>query len=802
MTTESFSLEVPSEGGRGGADAMSCYLSNYTHVMRGVYVLRNRDYAREPIVATSGGAPAVWRPDLGPFDGIEIYPETIMLFVWHFKIALYLPPRRLSVAMAPSRLDGAVPPPVDGAPEVSTGIAPVSDSVPVTNNATLAGQDWGGSPDANANAAAWAAYQQQQYAYHPQYSGGEWSAYHTACAAQWQQHNEAQAAAAAAGPSQEQLARVAAMFAEKLAAVENERGAGAASKGSVGTKPACTNTPQTETQVDVTTEKHRNRKSKSKSTAPSYPHSSNHPPPPVTRAPPSPPPPPAETSGDVIPEKSARQAQKSHEEKIPKLSVLVPRQIPPLSCGGRNGSNKPSDDAVPRRERSTTWQDVAREALQPRDSKHKPSVNSERSRLAIEIEMAQSRLDVSAARETRRHEKGDTHKRSGRSVSETRSDERNDHWYDRKEKGHGSGSTRDRDAKRVRGETEKEEKYQKTKRKSLHEKDVAFWERHYAEKFGMEVSGGLRRVENETGHARVAEDAENYENSSPSRERETPSSFGRDSRRADADEGGKETKTSPPPPLLRRARGRTEGSPGRHDGTRYDTPAPVWLTRAHRPPTLKGARSARAWGCNGTPPVSPGKDEHEYPQSGRVDLGNDVDRTRGERLTSSSKEDGAGYKRQEDRRDRNAREDGREVRLERSPRAIETSENIETTTEPTKKSLPTDKSLPTPKERRGRSPARTVRLSGVTTREELLDNVEAGEILKETEEECQAFGAVVSIHATMPSPLGENFDSPDVGTVFVLFENPRDAEMARRRMHGRLFADRPVTAEVVDGTPC
>ena len=154
-----------------------------------------------------------------------------------------------------------MPPPVDGAPEVSTGIAPVSDSVPVTNNATLAGQDWGGSPDANANAAAWAAYQQQQYAYHPQYSGGEWSAYHTACAAQWQQHNEAQAAAAAAGPSQEQLARVAAMFAEKLAAVENERGAGAASKGSVGTKPACTNTPQTETQVDVTTEKHRNRKS-------------------------------------------------------------------------------------------------------------------------------------------------------------------------------------------------------------------------------------------------------------------------------------------------------------------------------------------------------------------------------------------------------------------------------------------------------------------------------------------------------------------------------------------------------------
>ena len=122
--------------------------------------------------------------------------------------------------MASSPPDGAVPPPPDGATDVPATITPPSGSVEGTNAEAPdlgANKSWAaGSQDANA--AAWAAYQ-QQYAY--QYAGGEWSAYHAAWATEYARHNESMAAAAAA-PSPEQLAHVAAKIAEQLATVENE----------------------------------------------------------------------------------------------------------------------------------------------------------------------------------------------------------------------------------------------------------------------------------------------------------------------------------------------------------------------------------------------------------------------------------------------------------------------------------------------------------------------------------------------------------------------------------------------------
>jgi splicing factor U2AF subunit len=88
-------------------------------------------------------------------------------------------------------------------------------------------------------------------------------------------------------------------------------------------------------------------------------------------------------------------------------------------------------------------------------------------------------------------------------------------------------------------------------------------------------------------------------------------------------------------------------------------------------------------------------------------------------------------------------------------------------------------------------------LRGLTTREELMDPSEAEEIEKETALECAAFGEVREVRVVRPNPLGEAFDPEDVGFVFLRFADDAAAERARKSLHGRTFADRPVVAEFV-----
>ena len=96
----------------------------------------------------------------------------------------------------------------------------------------------------------------------------------------------------------------------------------------------------------------------------------------------------------------------------------------------------------------------------------------------------------------------------------------------------------------------------------------------------------------------------------------------------------------------------------------------------------------------------------------------------------------------------------------------------------------------------GRSSAGVV-LRGLTTREELMDPVEAEEIEKETALECEAFGEVEEVRVVRPNPLGPAFDPEDVGTVYLRFADAAAAERAQKSLHGRTFADRPVVAERV-----
>jgi hypothetical protein len=91
-----------------------------------------------------------------------------------------------------------------------------------------------------------------------------------------------------------------------------------------------------------------------------------------------------------------------------------------------------------------------------------------------------------------------------------------------------------------------------------------------------------------------------------------------------------------------------------------------------------------------------------------------------------------------------------------------------------------------------------LRLVGAASREELLDPDEADEICEETAYECRAFGDVLNVAIVRPDPRGADFDPPDVGVVFARFASAAAAEKARRNFHGRTFADRPVSAELVE----
>ena len=608
--------------------------------------------------------------------------------------------------MASSPPDGAVPPPPDGATDVPATITPPSGSVEGTNAEAPdrgANKSWAaGSQDANA--AAWAAYQ-QQYAY--QYAGGEWSAYHAAWATEYARHNESMAAAAAA-PSPEQLAHVAAKIAEQLATVENENNTKNAKQPKSGDA-------ETQQNIDgVSGEEEAAVKAAKESS-----RRLTHPPPPP-QAPPSPPPPPP----DAEPKVSQKSARKNESEKTryeePVKHTLVPRQISPPT----KESVHRLSDVVPRRERVTTWQEVAADALHGVEG-DKSVIAAERARLAREIEQSRSRLEQDASARGRETQTNSKEKPRRRGASLERYTPRGREGRDRRERE--SKRTRLEGRDTGRDDTTSDSAGRKPKKqKSV--KDRLFWEKHYAAKYGLalddEAKDGMKDEtrhypkhdhSNDNSSAAATATTEKIEQEMETR-RET-----RDLRRDEKTEttsrrGERESDrdNSPRDDL----RGSSRDVRGRQ---RASVPQ---LTRSYRLPTLKGQRAAYAWGPNGTPPSSPERDE-------------DDDR--------------------------------------RTPAAKPSQDMPE---------------IP--------SPMACVKLTGMTTREELLDSNEADEILKETEEECLAFGKVVDIKAVLPNPLGTQFDDSDVGTVYLLFDTLESAERARKSLHGRTFADRPVTAEIVE----
>ena len=186
-----------------------------------------------------------------------------------------------------------------------------------------------------------------------------------------------------------------------------------------------------------------------------------------------------------------------------------------------------------------------------------------------------------------------------------------------------------------------------------------------------------------------------------------------------------------------------------------------------RRPLINAARASRAWGPNGTPPDSPdrGEEEHRFAAAARSPSSRDDDipeaTPRAETMTRGDARDEL-RKTKNDALAPTKKEDADENNDERKTK----NENVF-----------------------------AVVLRGLTTREELMDPVECEEIEKETALECEAFGEVREVRVVRPNPLGAAFDPEDVGAVFLRFADDAAAERARKSLHGRTFADRPVVAE-------
>ena len=660
---------------------------------------------------------------------------------------------------------GAVPPPVDGEPDLPPGIAPppepgVSANASASDLGAANVAGWAGSADAHA--AAWAAYQ-QQYAY--QHAGGDWAAYHAAWANEWVRHNEA-AAAAAAAPSAEQLAAVAAKIAEQITEAEKNETrpvAPASATADVTDRPACpSGVPPADDEEKQPNETDPGEADREASPPPAPPPAS----PPAS--PPPPPPEPAVRRGTADEKRmpSPRAAEASRDgpgvvnldhprNDLEAPALMLPRQIqPPSAARGPSG-------VEPRRARGAPWRDVAADALRGGE---KGAVAAEKARLAREIETSRARLRAAEASvrdagvvRARSRDLGGTARdaRASRDGDEDR-DDRDDEDDDAPRR---VGFARDARARR---------------RRDGRKKDVTYWERHYAAKYGIPLDGAFEGAISEAerdereGFSKPFRDAASREGSSAATTA-TGLPEAEERKSAEVDDGARGAQTVVLSRETRRAFGRDEG-PARE--TRRDATRGDWRDdgarerafaagRARRRPPLAAARASRAWGPNGTPPDSPERVEEAAPAAAVHPP------------ASLPRDDVAA-------RRASTRSAPRDPQIERELAA----------TKKQRRAADADDAAD------GRSSAGVV-LRGLTTREELMDPVEAEEIEKETALECEAFGEVEEVRVVRPNPLGPAFDPEDVGTVYLRFADAAAAERAQKSLHGRTFADRPVVAERV-----
>jgi len=83
----------------------------------------------------------------------------------------------------------------------------------------------------------------------------------------------------------------------------------------------------------------------------------------------------------------------------------------------------------------------------------------------------------------------------------------------------------------------------------------------------------------------------------------------------------------------------------------------------------------------------------------------------------------------------------------------------------------------------------------MVTLDELKDNEEYEDLLREITEECEKFGPVLT--ATLPRPSGDK-DVPGLGYVFVHFDCREAATKAKTALDGRSFDARVVQATFFD----
>ncbi len=649
---------------------------------------------------------------------------------------------------------GAVPPSADGEPDLPPGIAPppelgVSATISAAPDAVAASvAGWAGS--AEAHAAAWAAYQ-QQCAY--QHAGADWGAYNAAWANEWARHNEA-AAAAAAAPSAERLAAVAAKIAEQIAEAEkneNETRRVAPAAATAEAKEATTAGPPGILPADDEAKQPEKPDVMGTDLEVS--------PPPPSSSPPSPPPAPPEPAGrrgagdaetktsaraETSPNRAARRDRPGPRSDR-SAPALIPRQIPaPSAPRGARG-------VEPRRARGATWQVVAADALGGGGGE-KGVVAAEKARLALEIETSRARLFPAdaKARETPRRD--------------------------------GDGEARDEASRKRRLARDARDARDGGKKQK---KDVAYWERHYAAKHGIPLDYGFETTVSEPG---TGGNEPRKSSREPPASREGSSAATTATGLPDADEhksaevedrarGARNVFLSRET-FRANARDEAPARETRHDArhareTREENArggiaaanASFNVSRTRRP-LINAARASRAWGPNGTPPDSPdrGEEEHRFAAAARSPSSRDDDipeaTPRAETMTRGDARD--------------------ELRKTKNDALA-----------PTKKEDADEND----DERFRRENVFAVVLRGLTTREELMDPVECEEIEKETALECEAFGEVREVRVVRPNPLGAAFDPEDVGAVFLRFADDAAAERARKSLHGRTFADRPVVAE-------
>jgi len=108
-----------------------------------------------------------------------------------------------------------------------------------------------------------------------------------------------------------------------------------------------------------------------------------------------------------------------------------------------------------------------------------------------------------------------------------------------------------------------------------------------------------------------------------------------------------------------------------------------------------------------------------------------------------------------------------------------------------------DRNKPLAKE--DRPPSTCLLLENMVTISELKDDETYADIVLDTQEECEKFGAVKALE--IPRPLPDGTQTSGVGKVYVLFETKDACIVARETLHGRAFDGRTVFASFCDDSP-